>query len=251
LIGGRLRFAISGGAPLAKEVAELFAALGILVLEGYGLTECAVVSVNRPDAYRFGTVGPPLTGVEIRVEDDGELLVRAESVFSGYERDEEETRAALTEDGWLRTGDVVTVDDDGFLTITDRKKDLIVTASGKNVPPQKIENALKTSPYVSQALVIGDGRPFITALVTVDQEAAGQAVASELRARVERAVAQANRGLGRHEQVRRFAILERDFLAEEGEVTPTLKLRRRVCEEHFRTEIEALYTGRRSAGEGE
>jgi long-chain acyl-CoA synthetase len=244
-LGGRLRHAISGGAALGPDVPELFDALGILVLEGYGLTECPVVSVNRPGSYRFGTVGPPLPGIEVRVAGDGELLVRGESVFRGYWRDEEATRAALAEDGWLRTGDLVEADADGFLTIVERKKDIIVTAGGKNVAPQKVEAALKASPVVANALVLGDERPFVAALVAVDREQAAGFSGEELRAEVERAVAAANGRLGRDEQVRRFAILDRDFSEEEGELTPTLKLKRRVCEEHFRAEIERLYAGAR------
>ena len=241
-LGGRLKHAISGGAALGAEVAEFFHTLDVLILEGYGLTECSVVSVNRPDRYRFGTVGPPLPGVDARVAADGELLVRGENVFPGYRGHGEATREALTEDGWLRTGDVVEVDEDGFITITDRKKDIIVLAGGKNVAPQKIENALKASPYVSHALVVGDGRPFVTALITVDHERAKDA-GEIAQALVERAVADANRGLGKEEQVRRFLVLERDFSEEEGELTPTLKVKRRVCEERYRDEIERLYAG--------
>jgi long-chain acyl-CoA synthetase len=169
-LGGRLRLAVSGGAPLAKEIAEFFHALGILILEGYGLTEAtSATHVNRPGRYRFGTVGPPLPGVEARLGEDGELHIRSETVFAGYHADEEATRAALPGDGWLRTGDIGEIDADGFLTITDRKKDIIVTAGGKNVAPQNIENALKAAPYISQALVVGDRRPYLIALVTVDQ----------------------------------------------------------------------------------
>lgn len=238
--GGSLRIAISGGAPLSPEIAELFHALDILILEGYGLTECTTAShLNRPDHYRFGTVGLPLPGVEALVADDGEVLLRGENVFAGYHADDRATREAFTDDGWLRTGDVGSIDADGFLTITDRKKDLIITAGAKNVSPQNIENALKRSGVVSNALVVGDRRPYIVALITVDPDGAGQDDAT--RAAVERAVAAVNDTLARPEQIKRYAILPRDFLAEEGEVTPTLKLRRHVCEEHFRTEIEALY----------
>ncbi len=241
-LGGRLRHAISGGAALSAEVAEFFHALGILVLEGYGLTECSVVSVNRPAHYKFGTVGPPLPGVEVRLAEDGELLVRAENVFQGYHGKPEETSAVLPGDGWLRTGDVAEIDADGFITITDRKKDIIVLAGGKNVAPQKIEAALTASPYVSQALVVGDNRPFVTALLAPDRERATGSD-EEVRGLVERAVADANRSLGRDERVRRFAVLEREFAQEAGEVTPTLKLKRKVCEGHFADEIERLYAG--------
>ena len=239
--GGELRLAVSGGAPLAAEVAELFHAVGILVLEGYGLTECTTAShMNLPGRYRFGRVGLPLDGIETRLAGDGEVLLRGETVFAGYWQDERATREVLTADGWLLTGDVGSIDEDGFLTIVDRKKDIIITAGGKNVSPQNIENALKAAPLVSQALVIGDRRPYLAALLTVDPDEAAK-VGNEARVLVEQAVADVNRHLGRVEQVKRFAILDRDFLREQGELTPTLKLRRRVCEEHFRDEIEALY----------
>jgi long-chain acyl-CoA synthetase len=245
-LGGELRVAISGGAPLAREIAEFFHALGILILEGYGQTECTSAShVNRPSRYRFGTVGLPLAGVECRLAGDGEVLLRGENVFAGYYGDEKATREALTEDGWLRTGDVGTIDPDGFLTITDRKKEIIVTAGGKNLSPQNIENALKSSRLISQALVVGDRRPYLVALIVPDRDEVARvgAPSEEVRALIERAVAEANRELGRVEQIKRFAILDREFSADAGEVTPTLKLRRHVCEEHFRPQIEELYAG--------
>jgi long-chain acyl-CoA synthetase len=239
--GGRLRLGISGGAPLAKEIGELFHALDILILEGWGLTECTTAAtVNRPTRFKFGTVGPPLPGFEVRADADGELLIRSATIFAGYLKDDEATRAALVEDGWLRSGDVGSVDEDGFVTITDRKKDIIVTAGGKNLAPQNIENALKTSKYVSQALVIGDRRPYVTALITLDDAEVGKAN-GEVEALVQQAVDEANRDLSRFEQIKRFAIVPREFSAEEGEVTPTLKLKRRVIEERFAAEIERLY----------
>jgi long-chain acyl-CoA synthetase len=238
-LGGRLRVGISGGAPLAKEIIEFFHALDILILEGYGLTECTTAAtVNRPSQFRFGTVGPPLPGVELRIADDGEVLIKAETIFAGYFRDEAATREVLPGDGWLRSGDVGHIDEDGFLTITDRKKDILVTAGGKNVAPQNLESALKTHPLVSQALVVGDRRPYVAALITlVDGESPDEA-----RPEVERLVEAVNAELSRFEQIKRYAILPRDFSAEEGEVTPTLKLKRRVCQEHFAAEIEALYS---------
>jgi long-chain acyl-CoA synthetase len=238
--GGRLRIGISGGAPLAKEIGEFFHAVDLLILEGWGLTECTTAAaVNRPRRFRFGTVGPAMPGFEVKAAADGELLIRSETVFAGYLKDAPATSEVLGDDGWLRSGDVGAIDRDGFVKITDRKKDLIVTAGGKNVAPQNIENALKTSPYVSQALVVGDRRPYVTALITLDEAAARNG--AEAEALIQREVDRVNADLSRFEQIKRFAILPRDFSAEEGEVTPTLKLKRRVCEEHFADEIEKLY----------
>ena len=256
-LGGRLRIPISGGAPLAKEIAEFFDAIGVRIIEGYGLTECTTAcSTNRPDVYRFGTVGRPLPGFEIAIANDGEILVRSETVFQGYFADEEATAAVLTPDGWLRTGDIGQLDADGFLRITDRKKDILVTAGGKNVAPQNIENDLKTSKYVSQALVVGDKRPYIAALVTLDPDEIGRWAAAEgiegdvaalagderVRELLQGVVDGANTDRSRFEQVKRFAILPRDFTMADGEITPTLKLRRRAVIDHFEAEIEALYS---------
>ncbi len=241
-LGGRLRLGISGGAPLAKEIAEFFHAIDILIVEGWGLTECTTAaSVNRPNRFRFGTVGPALPGFEVRTDADGELLIRSPTVFAGYYKDEEATRAVLDEDGWLRSGDLGEVDEDGFIRITDRKKDILVTAGGKNVAPQNLENALKTVPLISQALVVGDRRPYVAALITLDPSVADGLPQAEIEARVQAAVDQANAELSRFEQIKRFVILPRDFTPEEGEVTPTLKLKRRVCADHFSDEIESLY----------
>ena len=238
-LGGRIRICVSGGAPLAKEIIEFFHALDILILEGYGLTECTTAAtVNRPTSYRFGTVGPALPGVQLRIADDGEVLIETETIFAGYYKDEEATREILPGDGWLRSGDVGNLDEDGFLTITDRKKDILVTAGGKNVAPQNVENALKTHSIISQALVVGDRRPCIAALITLAEGVSHE----DAEAEVQRAVDEVNRDLSRFEQVKRFTILPRDFTAEDGEVTPTLKLKRRVCQEHFAAEIEALYS---------
>jgi long-chain acyl-CoA synthetase len=243
-LGGRLRHAVSGGAKLLPEVTELFEALGILILEGYGLTECTTVAaVNRPDRHRVGTVGPPLPGVEVRVAADGEISVRGENVFAGYHLDEAGTREVLDEEGWLRTGDVGFLDADGFLTVTDRTKDLIVTSEGENVSPQRLETALRASPYVAEALVVGHGRPYVVALLSPDLteiRPAGRTDA-EVRRLLGRVVADVNRGAAHAERVRRFAILPRELRAEEGELTPTLKARRHVCEEHFRDLIDSLY----------
>ncbi len=251
-LGGRLRVANSGGAPLAPEIAEFFHALGILILEGYGLSECTTAAtVNRADAFKFGSVGQALPGVELRIAEDGEVLIRSDTVFAGYYDDEAATADVLTPDGWLRTGDVGELDGEGFLTITDRKKDIIVTAGGKNVAPQNLENELKASKYISQALVVGDRRPYVAALITLD-EAALRAEGFEqplellarderVRERVQAAVDQVNRERSRFEQLKRFVILPRDFSAEEDEITPTLKLKRRVCQDHFAAALEDLY----------
>jgi long-chain acyl-CoA synthetase len=241
-LGGRLRVGISGGAPLAKEIAEFFHAIDIHVFEGYGLTECtSAATVNRPDAFRFGTVGPALPGFELKLGEDGELMIRSETVFAGYYRDPEATAAVLTDDGWLRSGDIATIDEDGFVTIRDRKKDILITAGGKNVAPQNLENLLKLSPVVSHAVVVGDRRPYVAALVTLDPASGLEPASVEAHAAVQDAIDSANAELSRFEQVKRFRILPRDFSPEAGEITPTLKLKRRVIEEHFADEIDQLY----------
>ena len=240
-LGGRLRVGVSGAAPLGVDVLEFFRSLNMLVIEGYGLTETSSsLSVNDPDDYKFGTVGRAVEGCEIRIEDDGEILVRSDSVFLGYFKDPEATAAAFTPDGFFRTGDVGEIDADGFVKITDRKKDIIITAGGKNISPQNLENALKASRFVSQALVVGDRRPYVTALITLDwDEVNGNGRdPDEL---VQELVDEVNRDRVRVEQIKRFTILPRDFTQEAGELTPTLKLRRRVVQDHFGDEIEALY----------
>ncbi len=241
-LGGRLRIAISGGAPLGREVAEFFDSLGITILEGYGLTECtSAATVNRVGRYRFGTVGPALPGTELRLADDGELLIRSPTVFAGYYKEETATREVLDAEGWLRSGDVAEIDDDGFVTITDRKKDIIVTAGGKNVAPANIENDLKAHREISQALAIGDRRPFIAALVTLDPEAVARLTDEQKHERVQAIVDEVNRERSRFEQIKRFVILPRDFSMDEGEVTPTLKLKRNVVLDHFAPEIDSIY----------
>jgi long-chain acyl-CoA synthetase len=240
-LGGRLRLGVSGAAPLSVDVLEFFHSLNMLVIEGYGLTETSSsLSVNDPDNYRFGTVGHAVDGCEVRLDTDGEILVRSDTIFSGYYKEPEATAAAFTDDGWFRTGDVGELDEDGWLKITDRKKDLIITAGGKNIAPQNLENALKASRFVSQALIVGDRRPYVTALITLDP-AEIDASGSETQALVQAIVDEVNRDRVRVEQIKRFAILPRDFSQEEGELTPTLKLRRKVVQEHFATEIEQLY----------
>ena len=239
-LGGRLRLPISGGAPLAKDIAEFFHTIDITICEGYGQTECTTASnVNMPTRFRFGTVGPAIPGIEVRIADDGEVLVRGSNVFAGYYKDEEATRETVDEDGWLHTGDIGSIED-GFLSITDRKKDIIVTAGGKNVSPQNIENELKASKYISQALVIGDRRPYLTALITLDEASKGLSDV-HVQELVESVVNEVNADKPSFEQVKRFTILPRDFSAEEDEVTPTMKLRRKVVQDHFTADIDALY----------
>jgi long-chain acyl-CoA synthetase len=257
-LGGRLRLAISGGAPLSAEIAEFFHAIDILLVEGYGLTECTTAaSTNTHEAFRFGTVGRPLPGTEIKLAQDGELLIRSDTVFQGYYKDPEATAEVLGDDGWLRSGDIATIDGDGFITITDRKKDIIVTAGGKNVAPQNLENDLKASKFVSQAMVVGDRQPYIAALITLDSEAlpawavdqglpadmAALAEREEVRELVQGIVDGVNADRSRYEQIKRFVILPRDFTMDDDELTPTLKLKRRVVAQHFGTELGELYEG--------
>ncbi len=255
-LGGRMRTAISGGAPLAPEIAQFFHSIDILILEGYGLTECTTAaSTNQRNQYRFGTVGRALPGFEVKLAEDGELLIRSDTVFQGYFKEPEATAEVLTPDGWLRSGDIATIDDDGFITITDRKKDILITAGGKNVAPQNIENDLKTSRWISQAVVLGDRRPYVAALVTLDPVEIGRWAAErgladdpvalaedeQVHALVQGVVDEANADRSRYEQIKRFTILPRDFTMDDGEITPTLKLKRRVVQEHFADAIERLY----------
>ena len=241
-LGGRLRVANAGGAPLARDIAEFFHAIDILILEGYGLSEVTTAAtVNREHDFKFGTVGKPLPGVELEIAADGEILIRSNTVFAGYYHDEEATRATIDDAGFVHTGDVGQIDDDGFLVITDRKKDIIVTAGGKNVAPQNLENDLKAHKVVSHALVVGDRKPYVAALVTVDPEAINGWSDADVRAAVQRAIDDVNAERSRYEQIKRFAILPRDFSQDEDEVTPTLKLKRKVIIDHFAREIAGLY----------
>jgi len=212
------------------------------VLEGYGLSEVTTAAtVNRPGAFKFGTVGRPLPGVELRLAEDGEILIRSNTVFAGYYHDEEATRATIDDEGFVHTGDVGHVDEDGFLVITDRKKDIIVTAGGKNVAPQNLENELKAHRVISQALVVGDRKPYIAALVTLDEEATSGMSADAAHAAVQEAVDAVNADRSRYEQIKRFSIVPREFSADHDEVTPTLKLKRNVIIGHFADEVARLY----------
>jgi long-chain acyl-CoA synthetase len=255
LFGGRIRQAVTGAAPISKEILEFFYACGVPVMEGYGMTETSTVaSSNRPDAFRFGSVGKPLAGVEARIADDGELLLRGANIFQGYFKNEEATREALA-DGWLHTGDLGSIDEDGFIYITGRKKDIIITAGGKNITPANLENSLKQNRWISQAVVIGDRRPYLVALITLDPEELPAFAeqhglkpedvidSEEMRAEVQKAVDEANSAVGRVEQIKKFKILPHDLAQETGELTPTLKVKRNVVNEKFAGEVEALYAG--------
>ena len=252
--GGRLRLVLSGGAPLPVPVAEFLFAVGIPVLEGYGLTETApVLTLNPEDAPRLGTVGKALPRVELRFADDGEIFVRGPNVMRGYYGKPEATAAAL-EGGWFHTGDVGRLDEAGYLVITDRKKELLVTASGKNVAPQPIEQQLRRSPLVGEALLVGDRRPFVAALIVPDVTALAAAVGApadadrsalvsreDVRRRFDAIIDAVNAELPRHEQIRKYALVPAELSVATGELTPTLKLKRRVVEARWRDEIEALY----------
>jgi len=255
LVGGRMRFFISGGAPLAVEINEFFHAAGLPVLEGYGLTETTpILTCNRPGKTRIGSVGVPIEGVELRIADDGEILAKGPNVAHGYHRKPEATAEAWDDEGWFHTGDIGTMDS-GFLRITDRKKELIKTAGGKYVAPQKIENLLKARPLISQAVVIGDRLKYCVALLTLDEAAVAAWGASragtapvgvsdgELRAAVQREVDTVNANLASFETIKKFAILPRDFAIETGELTPSLKIKRKVIEKKYAAEIAGLAAG--------
>jgi long-chain acyl-CoA synthetase len=258
LFGGRLQFFVSGSAPLSKDVAEFFDAMGVVILEGYGLTESSAgTHVNLPWSRKIGFVGPALPGIETRIAPDGEILMRGPWIMRGYHGLPEATAEALDSDGWLHTGDVGFVDGDGFLAITDRKKDLIKTSGGKYVAPTEIEGKLKAlSPWVAQVLVHGDRRNYVSALVTLEPEAIGKWAAENgrpgkgfadlardpaVKALVQRDLDRVNATLPRFATVKKFTILPRDFLESEGEVTPSQKLKRKVIEQRFTAELDAMY----------
>jgi long-chain acyl-CoA synthetase len=255
-LGGRCRYAVCGGAPLGDRLGHFYRGIGVTVLEGYGLTETtAAVTVNRPDAVKIGTVGQPLPGTEVRVAEDGELLFRGGQVFAGYWRNDEATAAVLDRDGWFHTGDVGEIDEEGFVRITGRMKEILVTAGGKNVAPSVLEDRVRAHALVSQCLVVGDGRPFIAALVTIDQEAfadwadargkpgdvAANVGDADLREEVQRAVDDANAAVSRAESIRKFVILPGDWTEEAGQLTPSLKLKRNVVVREHKDEITALF----------
>lgn len=231
--GGRIRLATSGGAPLPLEVAEYFESAGLPILQAYGLTENVCVAFNRPDNYKFGTVGPPMPGCEVRIAADKEILVRSEMMFSGYYKAPEETEKVFS-DGWLLTGDLGEFDEDGFLKIIGRKKELIVTSTGKKVAPTLLENIIKEHHLISQAMVYGEGRSFLVALITLN--------APESRETVQSIIDNVNRRVSSTESIKRFAILDRDFEIARDEITPTGKLKRDVITKRFQEVINALYS---------
>ncbi|MBQ0906550.1 long-chain fatty acid--CoA ligase [Micromonospora sp. U21] len=258
-LGGRCHTAIVGGAPLGERLGHFFRGAGLTALEGYGLTETSpALTLNLPSAMRIGTVGRPIPGVEIRIADDAEVIARGEMVFAGYWNNPDATLATFTADGWLRTGDQGSLDDDGFLRITGRTKEIIVTAAGTNLAPAPVEERIRAHPLVSQCVLVGDDRPYVTALITIDPQEWGRWTAShghprgsiadlrespELRKEIQGAVDEVNETVSRAERVKIFRILPRDLTEADGELTPTLKIKREVVESHFAVDVDALYRG--------
>jgi long-chain acyl-CoA synthetase len=256
-LGGRLRFAVSGGAPLAREIAEFFHAAGILILEGYGLTEtCPSLTFNRLDNFKFGSVGQAQPGVELKIAPDGEILGRGANIAQGYFKKPEATAEVFLRDGWFATGDIGTIDSEGFLFITDRKKDLIVTAGGINIAPQNIENLLKGDPFISQAMVHGDKRPYPVALITLNPDELAKfareqgiivtdpatlAKHPKVVERVSRSIEERNAGLQSYAKIKKFAILPGDFTIDNGFLTPTLKVKRKIITETNKALLDSLY----------
>ena len=256
LFGSDIRYAISGGAPLGARLGHFFRGAGVIVLEGYGLTETtAGATLNRPDAIRIGTVGRPLQGSSIRIADDGEVLIKGGQVYSGYWNNDGATAESFTDD-WFHSGDIGVLDDDGFLSITGRKKEIIVTAAGKNVAPAVLEDRMRSSALISQVMVIGDAQPFIAALVTLDADAIGpwkeahelgEASASELASNpaliseVQTAIDYANKAVSKAEAIKAFRILDEDLSIEGGELTPTLKVKRSVVASRYARVIDEIY----------
>jgi long-chain acyl-CoA synthetase len=256
--GGNLKFLLSGSAGLNRDVAEFFDGAGIVILEGYGLTEtCAAAHVGRPYAYEIGTVGWAIPGTETKIADDGEVLLRGPGIMDGYHNQPELTAEVLTGDGWFATGDIGEMDDDGFLRLTDRKKDLFKTSGGKYVAPSAIESQFKgVCPYASQLVVYGEGRKFVSALVTLDSDAikdwaqsnglgggsyAEVSTAAATKKMVQSYLDELNGKLNRWEQIKQFVILDHELSVEEGELTPSLKVKRKVVVEKYADELEALY----------
>jgi len=256
VMGGKVAYAVSGGGPLGARLGHFFRGIGVTVLEGYGLTETtAGATCNLPDSIRVGSVGRPIPGETVRIADDGEILLRGENIFRGYWKNPEATAQTLA-GGWFHTGDIGELDDDGFLSITGRMKELIVTAGGKNVSPAVLEDRLRSHPLISQCIVVGDNKPFIACLVTLDEDAlpawkkehdkqglsrAALVNDPELRAEIQTAIDRANKAVSKAESIRKFTILETDFSEEAGQMTPSLKLKRKVIMEEFATDVAGLY----------
>ncbi len=253
-LGGHLRIMLSGGAALPRQLGLFFYGLGLTLLEGYGLSETSpVICVNLPHKFKFGTVGPPIPGVEVRIAEDGEILTRGPHVMKGYYKKQKATDEAITPDKWFRTGDIGEIDKDGFLRITDRKKDLIVTSGGKNIAPQFVENALKTSRYVTQIVVLGDKRKFACALVVpnldnVKKFAAAKAIpdseilkSKAILSEIQRDLEEHSKDLAPFERVKKIALLEKEFTIESGELTPSLKIKRNIVEKRYKEVIDSLY----------
>ena len=257
LFGGKLKLAVTGAAPINPEILEFFDAAGVLVLEGWGMTETSTAStIATPEDFKWGTIGKPFPGCELKIADDGEILVKGPNIFQGYYKNEEATRETLV-DGWLHTGDIGEIDADGYLKITGRKKDIIITAGGKNITPANLEAEIKQHPLVSQCVVIGDRRPFLVALVTLDPEEAAKYAAehglaadpaalaanAEVKASIEAHVEKINEKFARVEQVKKIEILPSDLSQEGGELTPTMKVKRNVVADKYAGEVDALYAG--------
>lgn len=244
VLGGKVAFAISGGAPLGDRLAHFYRGIGVPVLEGYGLTEStAALCVNTPTEFRIGTVGKVLASTEVRVAGDGELQFRGDQIFTGYWRNDQATALVLDKDGWFSTGDLGEVDGDGFVKITGRKKEILVTAGGKNVAPAVLEDRVRAHPLISQCLVVGDGKPFIAALITIDPEAYdGKLESPELRVEVQKAVDDANSLVSKAESIRKFQIMPEDWTEENGYLTPSFKVKRNVIMRDYHDVIEALFT---------
>lgn len=256
-VGGRLRYFISGGAPLAAEIGEFFNAAGLIILEGYGLTETSPgISFNRPESYKFGTVGMPLPGYEVKIAEDGEILTRGDHVMLGYLNKEEVTKEVIDNEGWFYTGDIGFIDDEGFLTITDRKKNIIVTSGGKNIAPQPIENKLVTGKYIEQAVVIGDNRKFCSAVIVPDREATINWAQNanidyddidklinqpQFTALLQNEIDLLTEDFSSYERVQKFILVSEPFSLESGELTPSFKVKRKVVEENYASQIDALY----------
>lgn len=259
VFGSRLRFAFSGGGPLGERLTDFFAGIGVEIFEGYGLTETSPsLTINRRGAWRSGTVGQALMGTSIKIAADGEILAKGPQIFQGYWHDEAATAGTFDEDGWFRTGDVGELDDEGFLRITGRKKELIVTAAGKNVAPAPLEDRLRAHPLISQAVVVGDGRPFVGAILTLDESGVAEWADDharsdarvidlvddhELRAELQSAIDDTNESVSRAESIRKFTVLPVDLTIEAGELTPTLKVRRAIVEKTYAESIDELYGG--------